>query len=52
MQYQQLIYGSMITEVNPPSWGTPPARAARLAALALRLALDALGEVGLASTAI
>lgn len=52
MRYQQLIYGSRVTEVNTPLWGIPPARAARLTALALRWALDARREVGVASTAI
>jgi hypothetical protein len=52
MQYQRLTYGSRITEVNTPLWGIPPARASRLTALALRLALDARREVGLALTAI
>ena len=48
--------GSNTAEVKTPLWGNPPARAARLTALALRLqtavALDAVGGNGLASTAI
>lgn len=56
MQYQQLTYGSMITEVSPPLRDPPCSRiapdGARAALGARQLALDAVGGIGLASTAI
>ena len=56
MQYQQLSYGSMITEVTPPLRDPPCSRiapdGARAALGARQLALDAVGGIGLASTAI
>ena len=56
MRYQQLTYGSCVTEVTPPLREPPCSRiapdGARAALGARQLALDAVRGIGLASTAI